>query len=97
MAPSYIKVSSLPRGEEKACGMLLLLQEGPVQGEVSHHGSWVTQTNTGKEKKREGGEPDSFTLPGLSLGWGLCRSSWGSVRAPEGANPMGSTETQEQG
>lgn len=50
-------------------------------------------------RKRRGRwrEPGSFTLLGHSWGWGLCRRNWGSARAPEGAHPMGSTGTQEQG
>lgn len=50
-------------------------------------------------RKRRGSwkEPGSFTCPGHSLGWGLCRRNWGSARAPGGAHPMGSTGTQEQG
>lgn len=53
MAPFSTRVSPHPCGEEKACGRLSLLQQEPVLGQVSCHGSCFTEATTGKEKKRE--------------------------------------------
>lgn len=58
---------------------LPLLQKGPVQGGRRHAMAPGSLRPTLARKKRgRWGEPGSFTLPGPSLGWGLCQGSRGS-------------------
>lgn len=50
---------------------------------------WLLRPALARNRRGRRGEPGSFTLPGHSFGWGLCRRHRGSARAPEGAHPTG--------